>query len=204
MQVIHRFDWWQKINVHVGEMEIDVVLAPVEYYREALGRLHEVLAGMLIDAVPIDDSEGIVLSLQEGARTAVRIRAEHADRKNPFDHLVRHRPTTLLRDAEDLLDASDVDGVMILTSSAVAYALQTFVTRKYRRADVKQSYRTIVSSEPKIYGLLQEFHRKDVPADRVRAAYRVCEALYEDLGGLSGCGSSERVPWQQALMWFGG
>ena len=204
VQVIHRFDWWQKMNVQLGGVEIDVVLAPLEYYREALGRLHEVLAGMLVDAVPIDDREGIVTSLQEGAGRALRIRAEFADRKNPFDHLVRHRPVTLLHDAEDMFDLGDTDGVTFLTSSAVAYALQTFVTRRYRRADVKQSYRTIASNEPNIYALLQEFHRMDLPKDRVRAAYRVCEAQDEDLGGLTGCGSSERVPWRQALMWFGG
>ena len=182
-----------------------MVFAPLEYFREALGRLHEVLAVMLLRGVAIVDDESLLPVLKASAATAMRIRAEHAAQPNPFEQLVRHRPLSLLPDAEDLLDVGDTDGAIFVTSSAIGYSLQTFVARKDGRDDVKQSYRKVAAEEPRIHELLRVFQgQHDGPA-RIAAAYEVVNALYGGpRGGVSAFGTTGRLPWQQALAFFGG
>jgi hypothetical protein len=203
VQVVHRYPWWQKRNVIVAGTEIDAVLAPLEYYHEALRAGHEAVADMLAAAVPVDDDENLTPALRAAAAGVLQRCAERAGRVTPFDELIRRRPVTLLRDAEDLLDDGDADGASFVVSYAVVNATQRFFARRYgRRPAMKQLYREIASREPHVHRLLQEFARAQGSVERITTAYAVIEALFEDAGGLAQLAGTERVSWRQALSFF--
>jgi len=200
VQVIHGFDWWQKVNVALAGVDVDLAVGPSAFFEEALRRRNLRVAHMLSTCEIQRDADGSMRQLANRGRSVLEAYSAQELQAGPFDHAIRHRPVTLLRQVRDLMLAGDSEGVDYASTIAVHSALQSYVSRTHRPLDVKHQIRYLRKSHPEIasvFGLFIEAAGKT--EDRYRACKKIVEMAYADIGGISEYGTTEPIKWQHAL-----
>jgi hypothetical protein len=201
IHILHAEEWWQMKSSAEDGLRIALVFVPVQCYQQQIRRQVRVPSQTLAGAEVLDDPFGIVARLVADAAAVV----QNPPPPSPpgLDLLSRHRPFSLLQDAEELATSGDEAGASYALFAACDLALSSLVRRRYGPLDVKQRCRRIHAEFPEVHRSFTEFNAASGYAERARAAAAVVAAAYADVGGIVEAFETERVPWRLATRFFG-